>query len=166
MLTPAQLITLNAAIEADSALNSQPMNDDGANAIAIALSAIATPDYWVWRSFVPDAELYEATTADGTTWSWTTFIGRSQGERDAWRQMVNMKGGIAPYLANVRAGIADIFSGAGGAAQRTHLLTSGRRKATRAEQLFATGAGTTAAPSIMGFEGTLTIADVTAAREL
>lgn len=166
MLTPAQLSTLKALILADPALNAHPNNADGNLAIAQALAAIASPDYWVWRSFVSDQEMYEGTGDGGTSWSWSSYISRSQGERDAWRQMVNMAGGLNPSLANVRAGIADIFSGAGGASQRTHLLAVGRRKANRAEKLFATGTGSTASPATMTVEGTLSGDDVQAARNL
>lgn len=166
MLTPAQLATLKAAILADPALAAQPNNADGNLAIAQALAADASPDYWVWRSFVADQEMYEGVGDGGTSWSWSIYIGRSQGERDAWRQMVNMAGGLNPSLANVRAGIADIFSGAGGVGQRTHLLAIGRRKANRAEKLFATGTGSTASPATMTVEGTLSGDDVQAARNL
>lgn len=164
MLTPQQLATLKATILADPELNAHPNNADGNLAIALALAANASPDFWVWRSFVADQELYEGTGDGGTSWSWTIYIGRSQGERDAWRQMVNMAGGLNPSLANVRAGVADIFSGAGGANQRTHLLAIGRRRANRAEQLFATGTGSTASPATMTVEGTLSGDDVQAAR--
>lgn len=164
-LTTAQLSAIKADILADPALAGQPNNPDGNTAIAIVYNAVASPDYWVWRSFVSDREIYETTTADATTWSWTTFIGRSQGERDAWRQMVNMAGGLNPSLANVRSGIADIFSGAGGANQRTHLLTLGRRKASRVEKLLkASGTGSTGDPALMGFEGPIAGDQVEAAR--
>jgi hypothetical protein len=169
-LTPAQLATLKADIQADSAFNSVPMSADGHATIAAAYNLPAAVDHWVWKTFVSDSEIYEVTTPapDNTVWSWTIFIGRSQGERDAWRQMVNMAGGINPSLAQVRTGIADIFSGAGGANQRAHLLALGRRKATRGEKLFATGTGSTASPAVMSLtaEGSISGAQVEAARTL
>lgn len=165
-MTPSQLQTLHDDIVADSTLNSFPNNSDGNTAIQAIYKVVASPDYWVWRSFVPDAEIYEVTTADATAWSWSIYIARSQAEREAWRQMVNMRGGLNASLANVRQGIADIFSGAGGAAQRTHLTTIGRRKASRSEKLFATGSGTTGSPSVMAVEGELSIQDIEAARNL
>jgi hypothetical protein len=161
-LTSAQLSTLKTNIQSDQAFDSFEANPtpDGAFAVADAYNLAAAPDFWVWRTFVSDAEIYEVTTADGTTWSWTIYIARSQAERDAWRQMVNMKGGLNASLANVRQGIADIFSGAGGLAQRTHLTTVGRRKATRAEKLFSTGTGSTASPALMSVEGNLNFQDI------
>lgn len=166
MLTSAQLQTLKTDILADPALSGQPNTPDGAFAIAAAYSLVAAPDFWVWRTFVADSEIYEATSVDATVWSWTIYIARSQAEREAWRQMVNMRGGLNASLANVRTGIADIFSGAGGAAQRTHLLALGRRKATRVEKLFAAGTGSTASPATMVIEGLLNYVDVLNARSL
>jgi hypothetical protein len=163
-LTSAQNATLKAFILADPTLSAQPNNSDGNDFIRIALNVIASPDFWVWRTFVSQQEIVSATTQDGTVWNWTTYIGRSQGERDGWREMFADTGGINPSLTNVRQGLADIFSGAGGAAQRTHLLTVGRRKATIVEKLFATGTGSTASPAIMVIEGGLTINDIDVAR--
>lgn len=175
-LSTAQLQTIGADIAATSAVtgapgsiygntavNAVPNNSDGNAAIAYFYNQPASPDYWAWRSFVPDQEIYEA-TVDGTSWSWSTFIARSQAERDAWRQMVNMAGGINPSLLNVRNGIADIFSGAGGAAQRTYLLNVSRRLASRVEKVLATGVGTTANPSVLGAEGPISGDEIQAAR--
>lgn len=163
MLTPQQLTALKADILADAVLAALPNTPDGNTAIAAAYALAAAPDFWVWRSFVSDTEIYEATT-EGLTWSWSIFIGRSQGERDAWHCMVGTKGGINPSLVNVRAAVTDIFSGAGGVAQRTYLTTIGRRLATRIEKLLASGTGSTAAPAVLGFEGMLSADDVQQAR--
>lgn len=170
-LSPAQLAAIKADIAADPTLSAFPNNSDGNDAIRLAYNLLPAVDFWVWRTFVPDAEITGNTTVDGTAWSWTAYIARSQGERDAWRQMVNMAGGINASLPNVRSGVADIFSGAGGTAQRTHLLTIGRRKATRIEKLLATptaggvgNPGITSNPATMTQEGGLTGADVEAAR--
>lgn len=171
-LTNGQLQALKAVIVGDATLNAFPNNADGNIEVAAALNLNASPDYWVWRTALSIGEIYETTTADGTFWSWPIFIARSQGERDGWRTMVG-SGSINPSLANTRQGIADIFSGAGGATQRTHLLAVARRKASRAEKSLAVatinGAGTrgsTANPDTMTFEGKLTHLDVEAARNL
>lgn len=172
-LTSGQLAALKADINANQttivvggvsiAIKDLPNNPD-VNVEIAAWYNLATAAFWVWRSFVRDQDIYSQTSVDNTTWSWSIFIARSQGERDAWRQMVNMAGGLNPSLANVRAGVADIFSGAGGAAQRVHLLTIGRRLATNAEKLFAAGTGDTANPATMGYEGPIIGGDITAAR--
>ncbi len=181
MLTSGQLATLKADIAANNttivvggvstAIKDLPNNGDVNVEIANWYNGLASPDYWVWKSFVRDQDIYSMPSVDATTWSWSIYIARSQGERDAWRQMVNMAGGVNPSLANVRAGVADIFSGAGGAAQRTHLLTIGRRTATFAEKLLAAATvggvgnrGITSNPDTLAFEGSVTGADITAAR--
>lgn len=166
-MTTAQLATLKAYILGQGDLSPLAGSPDGRFEITRLLNLDASPDYYVWKSFVSDTDLYTVTSPDATTWSWTIYIGRSQGERDAWRQMVNMAGGLNPSLANTRSGIADIFSGAGGAAQRTHLLAMGRRKATRFEKIFAVattgGSGTrgsTANPDTMTLENAVSVSDV------
>jgi hypothetical protein len=164
MLTPAQHILVKADILADPVLNAFPNNSDGAFDIAAVYNVTAVPDFWVWRTFVSQAECVGEASVDATNWSWTIYIGRSQGERDGWREMFADTGGINPSHANIRQGLADIFSGAGGAAQRTHLLAIARRKATRIEKLLATGTGTTAVPATMGFEGPVGYADILTAR--
>ena len=71
MLTPSQLVILKADILVDPALAGFPNNADGNAAIAALYAVIAVPDFWAWRTFVPDAEIYEVPSVDGTSWSWT-----------------------------------------------------------------------------------------------
>jgi len=151
--------TLLADIAADGALASLPHNSDSADAIATAYRAVASPDFWVKRTNLTPKEIYEATTTDGTSWSWTIYINRSAAERDCWQALTSV-GMLNTALANVEQAIQDIFSGAGGLAQRTHLLTVRRRRATRIEKLLATGPGSTASPATMQFEGALDLNDV------
>jgi hypothetical protein len=161
LLTDAQYTTLATDITVTNAAEfaaALAATDD--QAIAAAYNLLASPSYWVWRTRVTAQEIYETVTADGTSWSWTIYIARSVGERDAWRELTSVTGFINPSLPNTRQGVADIFSGAGGAAQRTHLLAIGRRPSRRIEKLSASGAGSTAAPSVMGAEGELTYRDV------
>jgi hypothetical protein len=80
--------------------------------------------------------------------------------------MLNTSLTMNPSLANVRQGMADIFSGSTNSApaQRAHLTAVSKRTATKAEKLFATGTGTDATPATMTFEGRLSYDDVQAAR--
>jgi hypothetical protein len=137
---------------------------------AAAYNLAASPDFWVWRSRVSKDEFVNSTSIDGTVFSWTGtgFITRSAGEQAAWRELFDAQGYVNPSLPQVRTAFTDIFSGgtAPAPANRTHLATVGRRKATRAEKLFATGTGSTASPAVMGAEGILTDANVYAARQL
>lgn len=178
LLTTAQLMTLKTDILADPVLSLLPNNDDGNQAIADAYNLNASPDYWVWRTLLTKNELTQATSVDETTFNWTGtgFIGRSQGERDAWRELFSVAGSVNPSLANVRNAFVDIFSGPTppAPANRTHLSTSGRRKCRRIEKLFSiltvggpvqTGLrGNTTNPDTLVLEGTITRANVLDAR--
>lgn len=172
-LTSQQLALLKTAIVADAELSAIPHDGDGNFALATLLNAVASPDYWVWRAKVTQADYVSTTSPDASVWSWTTYIQRSQAERDGWREMFADTGSVNPSNVNVRAGFADIFSGAGGSAQRAHLLSMSRRKATRGEKIFAAatpgGSGTrggTTNPDTMGFEGAISPEDVDSARNL
>mgnify|MGYP001570317548 CR=1 FL=1 len=166
MLTTAQLQVIKNDILADPTLNSFPNTSDGNFAIAALYRVTVSPDFWVWKTLVTQSECVSVQSIDVTNWSWTTYIARSQGERDGWREMFADTGAINPSRPNVRQGLADIFSGPSGAGQRTHLLAIGRRLATRIEKLLATGTGSAASPATMEFEGDLTYSDVQAARDL
>lgn len=183
-LTLAQLQALKADIAANTntipagqpwtgafagvAVKDVPNSGDGNFAVAGWYSQAAVPDFWVWRSSVTKSELVNSTSTDGTTFNWTGagFITRSQGERDAWRELFNGSDVVNPSLSQVRQAFADIFSGATAPApaNRTHLLTIARRKALRVEKMFATGTGSTGSPAVMSFEGTISGQDIETAR--
>lgn len=169
MLTSPQLQTLKADILADPAIASQPNTADGAFAIADVYNAVASPDFWVWRTLVTKAELVQSVGPDGTTFNWVGngFITRSVGEQAAWTEIFNGVQACNPSLANVRQAFADMFSGSSNAAaNRTHLLAVARRKATRSQKLFASGAGSAGSPATMAVEDALTYQDVLNARNL
>ena len=166
-LTLAQKQTLKADIIAASdaacvALEAAPTNSDLAFAVKDLYNATASPDYWVWKSRLGKHETVSETSVDATTFSFSQLIARTPQEQFGWQELWNSTLTCNPSQANVRQGFADVFSGAqaGPVAQRTHLLAMARRKATRVEKLLATGAGTTAAPSVMGYEGPLSFQDV------
>lgn len=125
---------------------------------------VASPDWWVWRTSITKNALVTEVGPDGTTFNWTGagFITRSQGERDAWRELFSSDGGCNPSLANVRQAFLDIFSGtqAPAPANRTHLSAMARRRANYGEQLYATGTGSTGSPALMSFEGDISPTDV------
>lgn len=170
-LTAAQLPALRAAIAADPTLAAIPNTPDSNQTIADAFNAVSSPAFYVWRSSVSEAEFTGLPGVDvanagaATVWSWTAFIARSVGEQNGWARMF-ASGTVNPSRANVRQGFADIFSGSANAApaQRNHLTVLSKRAATRAEQLYATGTGSYAAPATLGFEGLITYVDVSSAR--
>lgn len=167
-LTLAQLQTIKADIAANGDLNTIPNTADGNVAVAALYNVTASLDFWVWRTQVTRGEYVNATSQDGTTFNWTGagFITRSQGERDAFRELFNHTGSVNPSLPNVRQAFQDIFSGgtAPAPANRTHMAAVSRRKASRVEKLLASGTGSTASPGLMGAEGPISGDDVQAAR--
>lgn len=168
-LTHDQLLTIKANIAANPDLNAHPDDPDGNNAIAALYNLPAVPDYWVWRTNVSRGEILHTTSVDGTTFKFAGgagggYITRDQGERDAFG-LLFADGAVDARQLNVRQAFTDIFSGANGLANRTHCATIARRKASRVEKLLSTGAGTTAAPGIMGVEGPITRTDIEDARQ-
>lgn len=175
-LTPAQLQAIKTDIAANTAtvqfggeavqIRNLPLNDDANFAIAAWYNGVAAPDFWVWRTNVSREEIYNSTSPDATTWNWTTYKNQAVAEQNAWVQM--FMGDRANFSQpNLRAGIAAIFTGSAQAnAQRDHCLAMGRRKATRAEKLLATGTGSSGTPATMGFEGNLSFGQVSQARNL
>jgi len=155
-LTPAQLVTLRADIDADPVFSVLPNNDDTSFAIAEAYNQTASPDWIVWRTNLSREELFDATVL-------TELISRSQGERDTYRTMLD-QGVVSAAKASIRQAFADIFSGPAGATTRAQLTAVAKRTATRAEKLFSTGTGSDAAPATMSFEGSLSYHDVAQAR--
>lgn len=131
-------------------------------AIANHYNAAASPDYYVKRSLLSRHEILTGTSDDGTTFAWagSAYITRSQGERDAFREMFNSTGAVNPWLPSILSAFADIFSGAGGAGNRAHITAMSRRVANRLERLFATGAGTKPSPSDLSYEGAVTAQEV------
>ena len=166
MLSQAQLQALKADILADPALANQPKNADANTLIAAVYNLTASPAYWVWRTAVSRADIYNTLDFEGNSWNWTTYKNQGIAEQNAWTQI--FMGDQANFAQpNVRAGVAAIFTGSGAAnAQRDHCLSVGRRQCTRAEKLFAAGLGTSVAPSVMTFEGALTYQEVESARDL
>lgn len=161
MLTPSQKTTLKAYINSVPELAAQPLNSDGASVIAAMINVPASPDFWVWRTNVSRAEIYNTTSPDGTNWNWTTYKAQGVSEQNAWTQMFMGDQGDFSQ-ANFRSGVASIFGGAN--AQTTHCLAMGRRKALQVEKVLAVGTGSAVSPAVMGFEGAIDYATVEDAR--
>lgn len=182
-MTPAQLATLKAAILADGTMSSKPMTSGGALEIAGILNAAASPVYNVWRSSTPASDILDAITwanltpadtADGTA----TFTNRAlvcQAKQMNIQVLLQGRDSLATGRASVRGGLSDALqnvpAGAGGAlldagwAGANKVKAAITRQASVVEKLFATGSGTTATPSSMGYEGPVSSDDVQAARE-
>lgn len=163
-MTPEQKTALKAFILADPAMGPLATGPNvDAGAIADLLNLPASPDYWIYKPSLSRHDLLVGTGPGGTTFVWGGstggYINRSQGERDAFREMFNSTGTVNPAQANIQAAFADIFSGAGQGAvgNRNHIAAISRKLANRVEKLFATGAGSTAAPSVAGYHGSVDV---------
>jgi len=163
-MTPAQLVTLKAALLAETDPAFVAARTAFATGAMVEWLAQPSPVI-VWRTRVAEQEITSQVSAEGTVWSWTTYINRSAAERDGWARMFNGTYTINPSLPQVRAAFADIFSGAAQIAigQRTHLAAISKRPANRGEKIFVTGTGTLASPGLLGFEGTIGEYDVVVA---
>ena len=154
-LSAAQLQQLKVAIAANPVWAAMPNTQDGALEIAAQLSVQAVPDWIVRRTTLSRHSILTGTSLEATSFTWTglAYIGRSQGERDAFREIFNSTGTVDPGVTSTIAAFADIFSGAGGATNRAHIDASGKRKASLYERVFTTGLGTLASPAILGTDG-------------
>jgi hypothetical protein len=159
--TTPRLQALRDYIASVPALAAQPMNPDGASAIADALNADASPTFTVYRTTVETAEVgiavsYVAVEAmtDANRTRVTTFYAMNPQSFDPSRQ------DIRTFWANTFSGTL----GGAGASTRAALEALWRRKATALEKLFATGAGTDASPGLLTFEGSVSYYVVEQAR--
>ena len=166
-MTPEQLATLKTAIVADPALNSQPMTSDGADAIAKALNLTATPDFYVWSTFVTQDEIMQ------NGFDWVRVDNLSVGKARIWEWLFdNQNSAIDASKTNVRAGITECWKGtAADNAVRLAVFQHCQRKASRFEKIFAIGAGTTTdqdgiGPATMVLVSPVSYDDVQAARSL
>ena len=157
-LTPAQALTLKAAITANATWAAFPMGSDGYANLAVVLNAKAVPAFTVWRTNVPTAHV-------GIAMNSTELSGMTTANTNRLMVMSAYSGGtFNPSQPDVRAGFDSVFSGAGGALTRAGLLILWKRTATEVEKVLATGTGTDAAPAIMGYEGPVGLDDVQQAR--
>ena len=151
-MTPEQKEILKAALIADTSIPALKAAHD-TQGIADYLCEPST--FIVTKTSLSRHEILTGISDEGTTFTWTggAYITRSQGERDAFREIFNSTGTVNPSLASIQAAFADIFSGTGGAVNRTHITAMSKRRANRLEKIFATGTGTLASPGTLVVEG-------------
>ena len=135
-LTPQQNATLAAHIAASPDMNVLPPGSDSAFEIAALLNAPATPDFYIWKSSVTNAEILQ------NGMDWLRVDNLTVGKARIWEWMFQF-GSVDPSKANVRAGIAEAWKGtAADNAVRLSVFQHCQTLATRLQKLFATGAGT------------------------
>ena len=159
-MTPAQQATLKAYILADATLNAFPAGSDGAYAIAELLNQPAVPTYIVWKTAVSIDEIMR----NGMQWDRVDNL--SVGKARIWDWLGRL-GSFDASKVNVRAGIDAAWVGtAADLAVRAAVYVHCKRPATVVEKVLATGAGTDASPSTMGFDGTVSYQEIEAIRSL
>ena len=190
-LTTAQLQALKADIAANTAtingvqIKDMPNNSDANFDIAIWYNATASPDFIVWRdlpmedvlNLIDFAKMTPAdavpTTPDLSVQVWNARAMSCQskqfnlqnltiGRSTAPMKRANYRAGMQDCLTNIPAGA----SGATIAANWTGVRDAAKKKATRGEKVLATGAGTTATPADLTFEGSLSYQDIAEARNI
>jgi len=148
-MTPTQLTALKADILANY---SGQWVAGQVGIIAESYNAMATPDFYVWKTSLSASEMHNA-------YVWTEMDTLAQSKYNQLTLMLS-QGSVNPSQANVRQGFADIFTGPGLAATRGALIALAKRLVTKGERLFATGTGTDVVPGTLTFEGRVTPQDV------
>ena len=182
-LTAPQLSALKTAIKNNPTWAAYPMSGDGYFDLAVQLNKEASPNFWVWatdvnvqtiRAAIVWANLTPSDTPDGTQ-AWANRSLQCQGKQFNIQNIVPFTGTLDASDVNLRNGLQDalqnIRSGAGGASQDagwSAVRSTLARKAKYAEKILAdtaTGDGSTRTLSAtLVFEGSITDADVMAAR--
>ena len=182
-MTQPQYAALKAAINANPTWAAYPPTGDGFYDLAKALSAEASPVFWVWstaadvgviRAAVTWANLTPADAPDGTQ-QWANRSLQCQGKQFNLQMILPFTGTINASDTNLRAGLQDalqgVRSGASGVAQDagwTAVRNALARKAKYIEQILAdTAAGngsTRATSATLVYEGDVSDADVRTAR--
>ena len=153
-LTTAQKQTIAAYIASKPEWAVMPKNSDTAYFIAQELNKDDVVPYIVWRTNVDPNEIMR----NGL--DWTRVDNLSVGKARIWDWMTSL-GSLNPSKANIRAGIDATWVGtAADLAVRAVVYTHCKRQATVVEKLLATGLGTDASPSIMGYESPISYQEV------
>lgn len=174
-MTPAQLVTLKAAIIADPNLTAWAAANESGQ-IAGYLAADST--FVVWKTSTPTADIYDNITwanltpndaPDGTQiWANRDYACQSkqlnlqillQGVSSINSSKSNIRSGLQDGLSNVPSGAAGVLVSAGWFAVKS-IMT---RKANKLEVIFATGIGTAATPGNLVVEGIPSNEDILAA---
>lgn len=133
-LTSTQLVTLKDHIVANTDQTViDALAEGNNNAIRDWYNTDASPNFWVFRSFVSDMDLKESAI------DWTEHLALTLVELAVFEKLI-AGGGFNPENENVRNGLAAIFAGGFQANTRNAILDLAARLATEAETVFATTA--------------------------
>ena len=152
-LTPEQKQTLKTNIQSTPAANALYVDGNLAG-LAAYYNAESNPAHIVWKTNVPLNDV-------GRTFNAAELAGLTQLNTSRLQNLAAwLATGVNPSVTAVRQFFDDIFSGAGGTNTRPALLALWKRTATRLEQVFATGTGSTANPATLVVEGSLSYTDL------
>lgn len=170
MLSDSQIATLRAAVLAEPTLDTARATGDD-YAIAAWCNSAASPAYKVWHTSTPTSTIYDAITwgnltpldaADGTA-LFTNRALAAQAKQLNLQILLQGRETLATGKPSIRTGLQDALTnlptGSGGAlisAGWTAVKTAIQRDATNAEKILTSGAGTSASPSTLVFEGKVT----------
>ena len=154
-MTPEQYQTLANHIRANTdplVVAALPLRNDG----QIQEWYNVDSTFVVWRSSLTGEQARDAiTNGDGLA----QLDNLTAGKRDSLLWVFG--GNTNPSNATQRAAIADLCGTQN--ALKAAILAAQKRLANRAEAVYATGTGTTAVPGILGWEGQLSVNDVSTA---
>jgi hypothetical protein len=154
-MTPEQLATLKTHILANQD-TATLYNDGNLSGLADALNAPSNPAYIVWRKNIPSSEM-------GQTVIYNALAGMTTANTSRVDLFMAMNRETFSGSADLDAYFASTFAGAlngSGADCRAALAAMLRRVATRFEQLFSSGTGSTAVPGTMTTEGPLSYTEL------
>ena len=156
-LTTEQLHVFRAALLAETDPDLVFRRDNGqAGRVAEWYNQVGANAPIVWKTSLQLEEI----TSNG--FDWVRVDNLSVGKARIWEWMFGAESkSINPSKPNIRAGIAEVWKGtAADLAVQATVLYHCKRPATRIEALYATGSGTTAAPSTLVFTEQLSEPDV------
>lgn len=158
MLTTEQLATFKAAMIAETDPELVGYRTNGQTPLIYQwYNSTATPEYVVWRNAVTKDDLYS------NGFDWVQIDNVTEPKWRVWNEMF-WDGSMDPSKPNIRAGIDEVWKGtAAKLAVGAYVLNKCKRAATRIEQLFSTGSGTTASPSTVALDLSFSEYDVTLA---
>lgn len=157
MLTTDQLVTLRAAIDAETDPAFVTARQTGNNGQMLAwYNAPAVPAFIVWQSPL-------SRNVVGKAFQASALAAITAGNNDKLNNFAQWNDVVDPARQDQRDFFDDVFSVAAGATTRAKLYALWRTSATRAEKLYATGTGTDAAPATRVVVGPISIDDIRAA---
>lgn len=158
MLTTAQLISLKAAISAETDSTFVLYRTNGQTTLMAAwFNGRKTPIAKAWNSAV------EQITSDEVT-PWPSFDSLTAGKRDSWRQFFAFPRDFSKLA--VRKWVTDVWGAATAASNAETILQAGLRNITRAESVLggsATATTGTVTALRLDWEGDISDSDISAA---